>query len=214
MRRFRDRSDAGRQLAERLRNVSLTDPIVLGLPRGGMPVAWEVADVLKAPLDVFVARKIGVPGFEEFGIAAIAEGSDELIVGATATRLGYEVDRIIALAEAERPELDRRVEAYRHGRALPELAGHDVILVDDGLATGVTAEAALYALRERHPARLILAVPPCARDSAQRLAGVADKVVCVLMPAEFHAVAEWYEQFPQVTDEEVTDCLLHSETAP
>jgi putative phosphoribosyl transferase len=214
VRRFRDRSDAGRQLAERLRNVSLTDPIVLGLPRGGMPVAWEVADVLKAPLDVFVARKIGVPGFEEFGIAAIAEGSDELIVGATATRLGYEVDRIIALAEAERPELDRRVEAYRHGRALPELAGHDVILVDDGLATGVTAEAALYALRERHPARLILAVPPCARDSAQRLAGVADKVVCVLMPAEFHAVAEWYEQFPQVTDEEVTDCLLHSETAP
>ena len=214
MRRFRDRSDAGRQLAERLRNVSLTDPIVLGLPRGGVPVAWEVADVLKAPLDVFVARKIGVPGFEEFGIAAIAEGSDELIIGATATRLGYEVDRIIALAEAERPELDRRVEAYRHGRALPELAGHDVILVDDGLATGVTAEAALYALRERHPARLILAVPPCARDSAQRLAGVADKVVCVLMPAEFHAVAEWYEQFPQVTDEEVTDCLLHSETAP
>lgn len=213
MRRFRDRSDAGRQLAERLRNVSLTDPIVLGLPRGGVPVAWEVADLLKAPLDVFVARKIGVPGFEEFGIAAIAEGSDELIVGATATRLGYEVDRIIALAEAERPELDRRVEAYRHGRALPELAGHDVILVDDGLATGVTAEAALYALRERHPARLILAVPPCARDSAQRLAGVADQVVCVLMPAEFHAVAEWYEQFPQVTDEEVTDCLLHSETA-
>lgn len=214
MRRFRDRSDAGRQLAERLRNVSLTDPIVLGLPRGGVPVAWEVADLLKAPLDVFVARKIGVPGFEEFGIAAIAEGSDELIVGATATRLGYEVDRIIALAEAERPELDRRVEAYRHGRPLPELAGHDVILVDDGLATGVTAEAALYALRERHPARLILAVPPCARDSAQRLAGVADQVVCVLMPAEFHAVAEWYEQFPQVTDEEVADCLLHSETAP
>lgn len=214
MRRFRDRSDAGRQLAERLRKVSLTDPIVLGLPRGGVPVAWEVADLLKAPLDVFVARKIGVPGFEEFGIAAIAEGSDELIVGATATRLGYEVDRIIALAEAERPELDRRVEAYRHGRALPELAGHDVILVDDGLATGVTAEAALYALRERHPARLILAVPPCARDSAQRLAGLADQVVCVLMPTEFHAVAEWYEQFPQVTDEEVTDCLLHSETAP
>ena len=214
MRRFRDRSDAGRQLAERLRKVSLTDPIVLGLPRGGVPVAWEVADLLKAPLDVFVARKIGVPGFEEFGIAAIAEGSDELIVGATATRLGYEVDRIIALAEAERPELYRRVEAYRHGRALPELAGHDVILVDDGLATGVTAEAALYALRERHPARLILAVPPCARDSAQRLAGLADQVVCVLMPTEFHAVAEWYEQFPQVTDEEVTDCLLHSETAP
>jgi len=214
VRRFRDRSDAGRQLAERLRKVSLTDPIVLGLPRGGVPVAWEVADLLKAPLDVFVARKIGVPGFEEFGIAAIAEGSDELIVGATATRLGYEVDRIIALAEAERPELDRRVEAYRHGRALPELAGHDVILVDDGLATGVTAEAALYALRERHPARLILAVPPCARDSAQRLAGLADQVVCVLMPTEFHAVAEWYEQFPQVTDEEVTDCLLHSETAP
>jgi len=186
---------------------------VLGLPRGGVPVAWEVADLLKAPLDVFVARKIGVPGFEEFGIAAIAEGSDELVVGATATRLGYEVDRIIALAEAERPELDRRVEAYRHGRALPELTGHDVILVDDGLATGVTAEAALYALRERCPARLILAVPPCARDSAQRLAGVADQVVCVLMPTEFHAVAEWYEQFPQVTDEEVTDCLLNSDTA-
>jgi putative phosphoribosyl transferase len=205
--RFRDRADAGQQLAERLRGARLVAPIVLGLPRGGIPVAAEVAAALGAPLDVFVARKVGTPGHEELGIGAVAEGLEEPVVSDVARQLGISAADLRTLADRAQDELRRRVALYRGGRSLPPLIGRDVIVVDDGLATGVTAEAALRALRRWRPSRLVLAVPVCARETAARLAGVADEVVCVETPAQFYAVGEWYQDFSQTTDEEVLDLL-------
>ena len=205
--RFRDRSDAGRQLADRLVEFELVDPVVLGLPRGGIPVAAEIGARLGAPLEVFVARKVGAPGHEELGIGAVAEGSDELVVTDTARRLGLDEARMQELADRARREMHRRIETYRGGRELPELAGRDVVVVDDGLATGVTAEAALRALRARRPRMLILAVPVCAEEAATRLAPLADRVVCVMTRRDFFAVGQWYDDFGQTTDEEVADVL-------
>ena len=210
MMRFRDRTDAGRQLAARLVGLQLQAPVVLGLPRGGIPVAAEVARALGAPLEVFVARKIGAPGHDELGIGAVAEGSAAPVVSDTAGRLWLRPPDIDALAQQARTELARRVALYRGDRSLPELAGKDVVLVDDGLATGVTAEAALRSLRRTRPRRLVLAVPVCARETAARLAGLADDVVCAETPAVFYAVGEWYEDFTQTTDEEVLDLLSWS----
>jgi putative phosphoribosyl transferase len=211
--RFRDRADAGQQLAERLRGAPLVAPIVLGLPRGGIPVAAEVAAALGAPLDVFVARKVGTPGHEELGIGAVAEGLEEPVVSDVARQLGVSSADLRTLADRAQNELGRRVALYRGGRSLPPLIGRDVILVDDGLATGVTAEAALRALRRWRPRRLVLAVPVCARETAARLAGVADEVVCVEAPAQFYAVGEWYADFSQTTDEEVLDLLERAHAA-
>ena len=204
---FRDRREAGKLLGCRLHNESFVDPVVLGLPRGGVPVAYEVALVLGAPLEAFVARKVGAPGHEEFGIGAIAEGSDELVVTESAWTLGLSSQEIAALAAREGVELKRRVEQYRGGAPLPELGGRDVVLVDDGLATGVTAEAAVRSLRQRNPRRLIVAVPVCAPDTARRLAAIADHVVCLAAPTEFHAVGLWYEDFAATSDAEVRDLL-------
>jgi putative phosphoribosyl transferase len=203
--RFRDRREAGKALAALLTREPFADPIVLALPRGGVPVGYEVAAALAAPLEAFVARKIGAPGHEELGIGAIAEGSDEIVVAEAAHRLGVDRSRIEQLAERERHELDRRVETYRRGASLPELGGRDVVVVDDGLATGVTAEAALRSIRRRNPAHLVLGVPVCAAGSA-RLAPIA-RVVSVVTPADFHAVGEWYDDFSPTTDAEVIDLL-------
>ncbi|MGH9075114.1 MAG: phosphoribosyltransferase [Acidimicrobiales bacterium] len=204
---FKDRGEAGRLLGRRLRPLHLESPLVLGLPRGGVPVAAEVAAQLGAPLDVFVARKVGMPGHEELGVGAVAEGLSQPILSPMAGEVGVEPRHLAALAEAARQEVVRRATRYRGGHPLPELAGRDVVLVDDGLATGVTAEAALAALRRRRPNRLVLAVPVCAPEAAARLAGVADDVVCVQAPAEFFAVGLWYENFSQTTDEEVIEAL-------
>src|SRR5436305_11195723 len=171
---FRDRRHAGRQLAVRHSALNLSEPVVLGLPRGGVPVAAEVAASLDAPVDVFVARKIGAPGHEELGIGAVAEGSDMPVVTGIAARLGLRPADVERLAARARAELGRRVTAYRGNRPLPDVRGKDVVLVDDGLATGVTAEAALRSLRRLGPGRLILAVPVCARETAARLAPLAD----------------------------------------
>ena len=208
--RFRDRTDAGRRLARELQSRHLRDPVVLALPRGGMPVAFEVAKGLDAPLEVFVARKIGAPAQPELGIGAIAEGGTHVVSSELVDRLGLRGADVEALALLEQVELDRRVDHYRHGRALPELEGRDVVLVDDGLATGVTAEAALLALRSAHPARLLLAVPACAPETAARLAAVADEVVCVMAPADFMAVGLWYDDFTQTSDDEVLELLARA----
>lgn len=212
--RFHDRTEAGRQLGAAVADLDLSSPLVLALPRGGVPVAFEVASRLGAPLEVFVARKVGAPGRREFGIGAIAEGDDPggVVVDEEALRvLGVSRERFDALAAEERTELDRRIRHYRGDRALPEIAGRDVIVVDDGLATGVTAEAALRALRLRQPHRLLLAVPVCAPDTATRLSGLAE-VVCVSHPPDFGAVGRWYERFNQTTDTEVLDLLARSAT--
>lgn len=204
---FRDRAHAGRVLAGRLREHDLRSPVVLGLPRGGIPVAAEVATALGVPLEVFVARKIGTPGHEELGIGAIAEGLDEPVLSRDARHLGLGPSDLEALASEVRAEIARRVDRYRAGRALPELAGRDVVVVDDGLATGVTAEAALLSLRTRRPGWLVLAAPVCARDTGTRLAEMTDDLVCVEQPLDFIAVGEWYDDFRQTSDEEVVRLL-------
>lgn len=207
--RFHDRADAGRRLAAALAGAGLSDPVVLALPRGGVPVGFEIATALGAPLEVFVARKVGAPGHPELGIGAIAEGGDQVVGGAALRLLDLSPERFDALVAEERIELDRRVRHYRGDRALPELRGRDVVLVDDGLATGVTAEAALRALAPHRPRRLLLAVPVCAPDTAERLRGSVE-VVCLLRPPDFHAVGLWYEQFGQTSDDEVLDLLARA----
>lgn len=209
--RFRDRTDAGRMLAEELRALELDDPVVLALPRGGVPVGFEVARALDAPLEVFVVRKIGEPGHREHGIGAVAEGGGVVARGIV-ERLGLSAGAFDVLADAERRELERRVALYRGERPLPPVADRDVIVVDDGLATGVTAEAALRSLRASGPRRLVLAVPVAAPDTARRLAQIADAVVSVITPSKFYAVGQWYERFTQTTDAEVLDVLERSRT--
>jgi putative phosphoribosyl transferase len=204
--RFRDRRDAGRQLVGALASKELGSAVVLALPRGGVPVAYEVAEALDAPLDVFVARKVGAPGHPEYGIGAVAEGSDEVVLTDAAARFSLTEEELDRMAAAERDEVDRRIQRYRPGRQLPDLEGRDVVLVDDGLATGVTAEAALRALRRQPLRRLLLAVPVCASDSADRLREHAD-VVCLHRPEHFRAVGLWYDDFGQTTDDEVLELL-------
>lgn len=205
--RFRDRADAGRRLAEQVAGLGLRDAVVLALPRGGVPVAYEVAVLLGAPLEVFVARKVGAPHRREYGIGAIAEGGVVVTNAAAIRALQLSPEQFEALAAEERRELDRRVDQYRHGRSLPALDERDVVLVDDGLATGVTAEAALEGLRILRPRRLVLAAPACARDTAARLAPLVDDVACVLSPHDFYAVGQWYDRFDQTTDDEVLDLV-------
>ena len=205
--RFRNRIDAGQQLADRLETAGLANPIVLGLPRGGIPVAWVVAKRLGAPLDAFVSRKVGAPGHEELGIGAVAEGTDEVVWAAGIRQLGLSERQLDELADLTRADVRRRVLTYRGTRELPPLIDEDVIVVDDGLATGVTAEAALRAVRRQQPQRLVLGVPVGARETVERLADIADAVVCVATPEPFFAVGEWYDDFRQTTYEEVRKLL-------
>ena len=209
---FRDRHDAGRQLAERLARDRFVDPVVLALPRGGVPVAAEVADALSAPLEVFVARKVGAPGREEFGIGAIAEGRGDAVTSESAATVGVGPAQFAELARREQVELQRRVELYRGTVPLPSLRERDVLLVDDGLATGVTAEASVTALRSASPGRIVIAVPVAAPDSAARLRLLADDVVAVLEPEGFTSVGAWYDDFAPTTDGEVIALLTQART--
>ncbi len=211
--KYQNRSDAGRRLAGKLTGRSFTRPIVLALPRGGVPVAREVARALDAPMEIFVARKVGAPAQPEFGIGAIAEGGVHVIDRRTVALLDLTASGLMDLVEAEERELERRVAYYRKGRPVPELVGRDVILVDDGLATGVTAEAALLSLKRHDPLRIILAVPVCAPQTRDRLASLADEVVCAVAPRSFVAVGLWFEDFSQVTDEQVAELMAGAPTS-
>ncbi|MBP2705670.1 phosphoribosyltransferase [Microbispora sp. RL4-1S] len=206
---FADRTEAGELLAEVLHGMDVPDPVVLALPRGGVEVAVPVAARLGAPLDVLVTRKIGLPRQPELGLGAIAEGGEPVFDEEMLGRLGLDAGELAPVAERERRELERRVRAYRGERPLPGLAGRDVIVVDDGLATGGTARAALRAVRRAQGGRgtVTLAVPVAARDTADLLRREADRVVVLATPAGFRAVGQWYELFDQLTDADVLGLL-------
>src|SRR3954468_11515360 len=192
--RFRDRSDAGRQLAAKLTKYAhRPDMLILALPRGGVPVAFEIAQALDAPLDVFLVRKLGVPGHEEYALGAIATGGVRVLDRRLVESIGLPAEWLEAIDAKERRELDRRERAYRGDRPPPDLAGRTVILVDDGLATGSTMLAAVHAVRADDPARVVVAVPVGDPDVCEGLRSVADEVVCLLTPQPLEAVGKWYE---------------------
>lgn len=204
---FRDRTEAGRRLAERLAEYRGQPVIVVGLPRGGVTVAYEVAQALGAPLDVLVARKLGAPGRPELGVGAIAPGGVRILDRPAIDWLGITDEQIEAVTAQETEELNRRLQKFRGDRPPLEVRDRTVILVDDGLATGVTARAALETLRRQSPARLILAVPVCAPETADAMRSLVDDLVCLACPPSFRAVGYWYEDFAQVSDEEVVRLL-------
>jgi putative phosphoribosyl transferase len=205
---FPNRAEAGRRLAERLGAYrGSDDALVLGLPRGGVPVAYEVAQQLGLPLDVFVVRKLGVPGYEELAMGAIASGNVIVLNDDVMRALPNSeaiLDRVIAM---EKIELERRETRYRQDRPAPDLRGRVVILVDDGLATGATMRAAAAALRKQCVAKIVVAVPVGAPDTCHEIESEVDETVCAIMPALFHGVGQFYEDFSQTTDEEVRELL-------
>lgn len=211
--RFRDRSDAGQRLAPALaRYAGRSDVVVLALPRGGVPVGYEVAHALRVPLDVFIVRKLGVPWHEELAMGAIATGGVRLINQTVVDALGVTDDDIARVAAQEQVELERRERQYRGDRQVPDITGRTVLLVDDGLATGSTMRAAVEALRAESPAEIVVAVPVSAPETCDALREVADDVVCAITPEPFHFVGLWYEDFTQTTDEEVHELLARSRT--
>lgn len=211
---FRNRVEAGRLLAgevvTRLPGLRDEKPIVLGIPRGGVLVAREVATALRAPLDVFVARKLGAPDQEELGIGAVAFGGTRVLDEHAIRSLGVSQEYIDAVTQRELAELQRRMARFRGDREDPHLENRAVILVDDGLATGVTAHAALIALRAKNPALLVFAAPVCSREGSMLLSADADEVICVSLPDRFYGVGTWYEDFDQTSDEEVISALAES----
>jgi putative phosphoribosyl transferase len=210
--RFRDRTEAGRLLAERLRGYAgRDDVVVLALPRGGVPVAYEVAKELGAPLAVFVVRKLGIPGYEELAMGAIASGGVVVLDEGLLRRLGIGRAQIEDAIAREAQELERREEAYDGRRAATKLEGKAVILVDDGLATGSTMRAAAMAVRELNPARVVVAVPVAAAETCDDFRDVVDEVICEVTPRPFRAVGLWYDDFSQTSDDEVRELLERAE---
>ncbi|GIE94549.1 phosphoribosyltransferase [Paractinoplanes rishiriensis] len=208
---FADRDEAGRRLGDEVSRVLPDDgpgrPLVLALPRGGVPVAVQVAERIGGDLDLLLARKIGAPHQPEYGVGAIAEDGPPVFDTTALGRLDLTVDDLAGTVRAERAELARRARRYRGGRPAPRVAGRCVVLVDDGLATGVTARAALRGLRHQQPRWLALAIPVCAPPAYEGLRGDADQLICLAAPPGFRAVGEWYTDFHQLTDEDVDRAL-------
>ena len=205
---YRDRFDAGRALAAKLaRYAGRPDVVVLALPRGGVPVGYEVAQALNAPLDIFLVRKLGVPGHEELAMGALASGGVRVLNTEVVRALRLPEEVIDGVARQEGQELERRARAYRGDRPGVNVRGKPVILVDDGLATGSTMRAAVAALRRQQPARIVVAVPVGAAETCEELAAEADEVFCGRMPESVFAVGQWYDDFTQTTDEEVRELL-------
>lgn len=205
---FANRREAGEKLADNLRTyANRADVLVLALPRGGVPVAYEVARALHAPLDVYVVRKLGVPGREELAIGAIASGGVQVLNEELMGTLGIPRSVVETIARREQEELQRRERLYRDAHPLPDVRCRTVILVDDGLATGSTMQAASLALRKMNPSKLIVAVPVGAREICDELRADVDEVVCAITPVPFIAVGAWYADFSQTSDEEVRDLL-------
>jgi predicted phosphoribosyltransferase len=208
LQRFRNRTDAGRQLAAKLAAyANRPDVLVLALPRGGVPVGFEVARALGAPLDIFLVRKLGVPGYEELAMGAVATGGVRVLNDEIVRGLGISEHGIDAAAARELQELARRERLYRGDRPPPSIADRTIILADDGLATGATMRAAIQALRQQEPCRIVVAVPTSSLDTCKVLESVADEVICAITPEPFFAVGHWYEDFTQTTDDEVRDLL-------
>ena len=204
---FEDRGDAGRRLAERLAPYAAERPVVFALPRGGVPVGSEVSRFLGAPLEIIVSRKLGAPGQPEFGIGAVAPGGVRVLNERAVQALGIEENYLERVSAHESAEVERRLKLFRGERPYPDLEGRTAILVDDGLATGVTARAALLALRRMNPRRLVLAVPVCASQTAGLLRSETDDLICLLAPTDLEAVGLWYRNFEQTSDEEVISLL-------
>ena len=210
-RAFLNRAEAGRLLAEKLEKYAgRDDVIVLGLPRGGVPVAYEVAKRLSVPLDVFIVRKLGVPGFEELAAGAIASGGVRVLNQDVMRSLPNADETIESITARETAELERREQSYRDGRPAPELRNRVVILVDDGLATGATMHAAVKALRQRGVAKIVVAVPVGPPDTCREFEDEADETICASTPEFFQAVGQYYEDFSQTSDEEVRELLARA----
>jgi predicted phosphoribosyltransferase len=206
--RFRNRTDAGRQLATKLAAyANRPDVLVLALPRGGVPVGFEVARALGAPLDIFLVRKLGVPGYEELAMGAVATGGVRVLNDEIVRGLGISEHEIDAAAARELQELAQRERLYRGDRPPPSIADRTIILVDDGLATGATMRAAIQAVRQQGPRRIAVAVPTSSPDTCKVLEAEADEVICAMTPEPFFAVGHWYDDFTQTTDDEVRDLL-------
>ncbi|HLI86133.1 MAG TPA: phosphoribosyltransferase [Bryobacteraceae bacterium] len=205
---FRDRSDAGRKLAKRLRKYAdCAGCVILGLPRGGVPVAYEVAHALHLPLDVFLVRKLGVPGHEELAMGAIASGGVKVLNDNVVRSLRISPEDIAKETAKQQEELERREREYREGRPALAVAGKTVILIDDGLATGASMKAAIIALRQRRARRILAAVPVASPRTCEAIGELADEIVCLETPEDFYSVGEWYQDFFQTTDQEARAML-------
>jgi putative phosphoribosyl transferase len=208
---FQNRTEAGRKLASKLSAYcGQPDVLILVLPRGGVPVGAEIARALHAPVDVFVVRKLGVPWNPELAMGAVATGGVRVLDEETIHTLAISREEIAKVAEGEEIELERREQAYRGGRVPPSIAGKKVILVDDGIATGSTMRACVAALRKLQPARIVIAAPVASRATCAMLRRVADEVVCAIEAEDFFAIGEWYEDFTQLSDQEVQNLLENS----
>ena len=208
---FRNRTDAGKILAAKLRPYALRqDVVVLALPRGGVPVAFEVAEELNAPLDVIIVQKLGTPGQEELAMGAIASGNVKIFNHRVLDQLDISQSQMDSAISGAQEELQRRERFYRGGRPSIDVQGRTVILIDDGLATGSSMRAAAGAIRQRQPAQLVLAVPVASLATCDELQGEFDEVVCAVTPERFYAVGQWYQEFSQTTDQEVRDLLARA----